>query len=490
VVKVLLERDRPDAALAVLRASVRDGQASGAVPLPEALTTLRVWLHSDLLSEGYMYQRTHCDTVKHQGGDWAVEMEVLVSEVCRYCVDMGLLDRMVVLPWQIEEEMFVRKCLLEYATRDPSSPAGNLLVVFYVQRCRYLDAQMVHRMLSDFEQRWMGHCTERAKVAHVRNACNKRTRIIEKCMELLPAVQRQQAQNSTLTKVQEPQPEIRNVDKTRNTLSLASPLFVPTDGSMDRKPTQSRDINLPSTSAWTDPQKPSILHGLQQIQSPIFPQSSLPMASEPTRAFEYDSPIASPVQRRRLLYEPDIARDSSGLIVELEEACSIDGLDLPAGPSSWGAGQGKLTRGKSKLSGIGGKGSPLTAQNGSQKSRLGLEEDDETDMVMADRHNWATNGKRPPSDRSWLRTRSPDIEAYRSKGSSENNGLDSHLPNGTVLSSKASRRVLGMEEEGRGVRWRSDDGEDDRVLTFTPSYDMKTLHSRGRSPSTFYSGRV
>ncbi len=51
-------------------------------------------------------------------------------------------------------------------------------------------------------------------------------------------------------------------------------------------------------------------------------------------------------------------------------------------------------------------------------------------------------------------------------------------------------RVLGMEEEGRGVRWRSDDGEDDRVLTFTPSYDMKTLHSRGRSPSTFYSGRV
>jgi hypothetical protein len=164
------------------------------------------------------------------------------------------------------------------------------------------------------------------------------------------------------------------------------------------------------------------------------------MASEPTGAFEYDSPIASPVQRRRLLYEPDIARDSSGSIVELEEACSIDGLDLPAGPSSWGAGQGKLTRGKSKLSGIGGKGSPLTAQNGSHKSRLGLEEDDETDMVMADRHNWATNGKRPPSDRSWLRTRSPDIEAYRSKGSSENNGLDSHPPNGTVLSSKASRR--------------------------------------------------
>jgi hypothetical protein len=47
-----------------------------------------------------------------------------------------------------------------------------------MQRCRYLDAHMVHRMLSDFEQRWMGHCTERAKVAHVRNACNKRTRII------------------------------------------------------------------------------------------------------------------------------------------------------------------------------------------------------------------------------------------------------------------------------------------------------------------------
>jgi hypothetical protein len=47
-----------------------------------------------------------------------------------------------------------------------------------MQRCRYLDAQMVHRMLSDFEQRWMGQCSEHAKVAHVRNACNKRTRII------------------------------------------------------------------------------------------------------------------------------------------------------------------------------------------------------------------------------------------------------------------------------------------------------------------------
>ncbi len=133
MVEVLLERGRPEAALAVLHASGQDGQASGAVPLAEALTTLRVWLHCDLLSEGYMYQRAHCDTVKHQGGDWLVEKEVLIREVCRYCADMGLLDRMLVLPWQIEEENFMRKCLLEYSAQDPSSTAGNLLVVFYVQ---------------------------------------------------------------------------------------------------------------------------------------------------------------------------------------------------------------------------------------------------------------------------------------------------------------------------------------------------------------------
>ncbi|KAH8966469.1 hypothetical protein BDL97_03G026400 [Sphagnum fallax] len=490
VVEVLLERGRPEAALAVLHASGQDGQASGAVPLAEALTTLRVWLHCDLLSEGYMYQRAHCDTVKHQGGDWLVEKEVLIREVCRYCADMGLLDRMLVLPWQIEEENFMRKCLLEYSAQDPSSTAGNLLVVFYVQRCRYLDAQTMHKMLCDLEKLWVGQCTDTAKVARVHTACNKRMQIIEKCMELLPAVQRQKGQSSTQTKLQESWPRTTKVDQTKNTVSLASPLFVPSGRSTDRKPIQPRDVHLPSTSASTNSEQPSILHGLQQLQSPIFPQSSLPVASEHTTTREYGSAIASPMQCHRLLYEPDLARDSTGSIVELDEAQSMDGLELPAGPSSWCDSQEKLSRGKSKRIGIAGTGLPLTAQNGSHKSRLSFEDGDGTDVVMADRHNRPSNGKRHPSDRPWLQSQSIDMEAHGSKGSSENYGFDSCWPNSGSLPSNASRRGLDMAEDGGGARWHSDDVEDDQLLTFIPSSHMKVFHSRGRLPSTIYSGHI
>lgn len=135
VVGVLLDRQKAEAALAVLRASGRDGQAGGAVPLPDALTAIRVWLQCGLLTEGYLYQRAHCDNVKREGRDWVSEMGVLVEEVCRSCMRMNSLDKMLVLPWRKDEEKIVRKCLLERAGQEPSSTAGNLLVVFYVQVC-------------------------------------------------------------------------------------------------------------------------------------------------------------------------------------------------------------------------------------------------------------------------------------------------------------------------------------------------------------------
>jgi hypothetical protein len=133
VASVLLERQKAEAALAVLRASGCDGQAAGPVPLADALTAVRVRLQCDLLTEGYLYQRAHCDGVKREGRDWASEMEVLVGEVCRLCMRMGILDKMLVLPWRKEEEKYLKKCLLDHAGQDPSSKAGSLLVVFYIQ---------------------------------------------------------------------------------------------------------------------------------------------------------------------------------------------------------------------------------------------------------------------------------------------------------------------------------------------------------------------
>lgn len=130
---MLLERRKPEVALAVLRASGLHGLGSGIVPLSDALTTVRVWLQCGLLTEGYSYQRAYVDGVKREGGDWLTSTEVLVSEISRLCMGMSLLDKMLGLPWRKEEEKYVRKCLLNRAEEDPSCTAGNLLVVFYVQ---------------------------------------------------------------------------------------------------------------------------------------------------------------------------------------------------------------------------------------------------------------------------------------------------------------------------------------------------------------------
>jgi len=51
-------------------------------------------------------------------------------------------------------------------------------------------------------------------------------------------------------------------------------------------------------------------------------------------------------------------------------------------------------------------------------------------------------------------------------------------------------RGLDMAEDGGGARWDSDDVEDDQLLTFIPSSHMKVFHSRGRLPSTIYSGHI
>lgn len=133
VVTVLLERQKPEAALAVLRATGRDSQGVGLVPLSDALTTVRVWLQCGLLTQSYLYQRSYVDCVKREGGDWLTSTEVLVSEICRLCMGMSLVNKMLSLPWRIEEEKYVRKSLLDHAGEDSSSTSGNLLVVFYVQ---------------------------------------------------------------------------------------------------------------------------------------------------------------------------------------------------------------------------------------------------------------------------------------------------------------------------------------------------------------------
>jgi hypothetical protein len=79
---------------------------------------------------------------------------------------------------------------------------------------------------------------------------------------------------------------------------------------------------------------------------------------------------------------------------------------------------------------------------GSHKSRLGLQYNKGTDMVMANRHNWATIGKWLPSDWSWLHTELPDIGGgcIAAKVLQKMMALTAIPPNGAVIASNISTK--------------------------------------------------
>lgn len=133
----------------VLRWSGRDG-GSQLVSLSEAVTAVRVRVECALLTEAFTYQRMLCSKIREKNlkygtsgdsfGDlngesktWEQWVEILVTEICCLCIRRNLVDRMIELPWNSEEEKYIRKCLLDYATDDASTTVGSLLVVFYLQ---------------------------------------------------------------------------------------------------------------------------------------------------------------------------------------------------------------------------------------------------------------------------------------------------------------------------------------------------------------------
>ncbi|KAG8374686.1 hypothetical protein BUALT_Bualt10G0021700 [Buddleja alternifolia] len=160
VAQALLERQNPDAALMVLRWSGRDGGAT-LISLREAVTAVRVRVECGLLTEAFMYQRTTCSKVKDKKlmdaydeikeRNWLLWLEVLVTEICCLCIRRNLVDRMIELPWNSDEEKHLHKCLFDFATDDPSSTIGSLLVVFYLQRYRYTEAYQVDCKLQTLE---------------------------------------------------------------------------------------------------------------------------------------------------------------------------------------------------------------------------------------------------------------------------------------------------------------------------------------------------
>lgn len=215
VAQVLLERQNPDAALMVLRWSGRDEPRY--VLLEEAVTSVRVQVECGLITEAFMYQRAVCSKVKEnktkdisfendlagvrdESWTWSSWVEALVTEMCCLCLRRSLIDRMIELPWNLDEEKHIRKCLLDFAADDPLSTVGSLLVVFYLQRYRYSEAYEVDRQLQSMEQDFISkNSVSEEMESRMKSISYWRAGLVDKSIELLPPVEQQQLQNGKLS---------------------------------------------------------------------------------------------------------------------------------------------------------------------------------------------------------------------------------------------------------------------------------------------------
>ncbi|EOY24269.1 HOS1 [Theobroma cacao] len=218
IARVLLERQNPEAAQMVLRWSGRDG-GSQLVLLSEAVTIVRVKVECGLLTEAFTYQRMLStkvrekkfnygpsgeafDDLKGQCRSWMDWIEVLVTEFCCLCIRTNLVDRMIELPWNSDEEKYIHKCLLDCAADDPSTTIGSLLVVFYLQRYRYVEAYQVNLKLWSLEQDFIANDSVNEEVlSRMESQRQKRKELVDKGIELLPEVLQQQVKTGTLSDI-------------------------------------------------------------------------------------------------------------------------------------------------------------------------------------------------------------------------------------------------------------------------------------------------
>ncbi|KAK9667980.1 hypothetical protein RND81_13G025800 [Saponaria officinalis] len=215
IAKVLLERGSPDSALMFLRWCGRDVGAD--VSLREAVTAVRIKVECGLLTEVFMYQRMLCteikekqlkhklpvdisDSLKNEFRVWTDWVLVLVTEICCLCIRQNLVDRMIELPWNYDEEKHLHKCLLEFATADPSTTSGSLLVVYYLQRHRYVEAYHIHCKLQTIEEDFISKNDIDDEVLHrMRSSAHWREGLVNKSVELLPEIEQQQLKAGELT---------------------------------------------------------------------------------------------------------------------------------------------------------------------------------------------------------------------------------------------------------------------------------------------------
>lgn len=152
IAQVLLERQKPDVALVVLKCTGCDSfsataniEKDGLLCLSEAVTAIRVRIEYGQVTEAFMFHRSYCSRIKEQRpadmtrvedvcrSSWMHHVEVMMVEFCEICIDRNVVDKIIDLPWDSEEEKYLHKSLFDSARETPTGPCGSLLVVFYLQ---------------------------------------------------------------------------------------------------------------------------------------------------------------------------------------------------------------------------------------------------------------------------------------------------------------------------------------------------------------------
>lgn len=209
IAQVLLERQKPDVALVVLKCTGCDSfsataniEKDGLLCLSEAVTAIRVRIEYGQVTEAFMFHRSYCSRIKEQRpadmtrvedvcrSSWMHHVEVMMVEFCEICIDRNVVDKIIDLPWDSEEEKYLHKSLFDSARETPTGPCGSLLVVFYLQRYRYLEAYDVHRSLQIFEQNTLETASEEV-ASKISTIARWREGLVAKCLEMLPEVQRE-----------------------------------------------------------------------------------------------------------------------------------------------------------------------------------------------------------------------------------------------------------------------------------------------------------
>nr|VDD05192.1 unnamed protein product [Brassica oleracea] len=225
----------------VMRWSGRD-DVSELVSIGEAVTAVRVRVECGLLSEAFTYQRTLCLKVKehklkngaekHVSDDpdrwsWKEWMKILVNEFCCLSIRRNVVDRIIELPWNPDEEKYLHRCLLDSATDDPSSAVGSLLVVFYLQRYRYIQAYQVDFRLQKIEEAVVSE-NQIGEEAMIRMLSQSRWRkeLVDKTIDILPAIQQQHVRSGPYSEMKDTSESASEAEKNSDLADAQQPEMI------------------------------------------------------------------------------------------------------------------------------------------------------------------------------------------------------------------------------------------------------------------------